>query len=37
MIRQVYDALKVDRWKGDFEDLNIDITEEDIILCKKIK
>ena len=45
MIRQVYDALKVDGWKGDFvnlitkdfEDLNIDITEEDIILLKKIE
>ena len=45
MIRQVYEALKVDRRKGDFvnlinkdfEDLNIDITEEDIILLKKIE
>ena len=43
MIRQVYDALKVDSRKGDFvnlktkdfEDLNIDITKEDIILLKK--
>ena len=45
MIRQVYEALKVDSRKGDFvnlikkdfEDLNIDITEEDIILLKKIE
>ena len=44
MIRQVYEALKIDSRKGDFVDLimkdleevNIDITEEDIILVKKL-
>ena len=43
-IRQVYEALKVDSRKGDFvdlikkdiEEINIDITEEEIISIKKV-
>ena len=45
MIRQVYETLKTDSRKGDFvyiikqdmEDLDIELTEEDIQICTKIQ
>ena len=45
MIRQVYETLKLDSRKGDFvylikqdmEDLDLDLTEEEIQICTKIQ
>ena len=45
MIRQVYETLKLDSRKGDFvylikqdmEDLDLDLTEEEIQVCTKIQ